>query len=133
MDEENPFKFIGNIVNLTGSKVIVDIPFHKFKNNIQPDGCIEFNEVPVFASEMGIYQLHYPELKIKLFKNRLENISKGDIFLVTHHIATILYGQEERKILFPIDQNFVGDDIVCSGLGRFSVNTNLFGFQQAEG
>lgn len=128
MNEENPFKFIGNIVNLTGSEVIVDIPFDNFKESIPPDGHIELNDIPVYASPMGVYQLHYPELKIKLFKKRLENISKGDVFLVTYHIATLLYGKEERSILFPINHNIIGDTIVCSGLGRFDSNEKLFNF-----
>lgn len=130
MGKDNELEFIGNIINLTGKIVKIDIPFFRFEHMIPPDGEIELWEVENYASDMGVYQLCRPELKFKIYKDKAERVKADDsnVFLVTHDIALLLYGKDDRPIIYPVNQKIQKGYIKCNGVGRFDSNEKLFQF-----
>lgn len=124
--EDDPLKPLGEIVNLTGKKIILEIPFMGYKKEIPKNGKgIQLLEQGAFTSCIGIYQLVYPEVDLSQFWDTANTI------IVPRDVALLLYNgnSKNRTIMFPTSVYDESDDkIICEGFARLDCNDSIAKF-----
>jgi hypothetical protein len=124
--EDDPLKPLGEIINLTGKKIILELPFMGYKKEIPKNGKgIHLWEQGAFTSCIGIYQLVYPEVDLSQFWDTKST------FIVPRDVALLLYkgNAKSRTIMFPSSVYDETDDkIVCEGFTRLDCNYQIENF-----